>query len=134
VSDITSLRGAHTDSGLYPIIGQMERAAGLGRDDLALAKLEKLDAVLARTSTSIEDAALFAEMLSLPNDGRHPALDLTPQQHRQRTFDALSPGILPSNANGHFHEQTHRGDHALEYPRATAALSAKFNPDRKVAR
>jgi hypothetical protein len=77
VSDITSLRGAHTDSGLYPIIGQMERAAGLGRDDLALAKLEKLDAVLARTSTSIEDAALFAEMLSLPNDGRHPALDLT---------------------------------------------------------
>jgi hypothetical protein len=104
----------------------MERAAGLGRDDLALAKLEKLDAVLARTSTSIEDAAL--------NDGRDPALDLTPQQHRQRTFDALSPGILPSDANDHFHEQTHRGDHALEYPRATAALSAKFNPDRKVAR
>jgi class 3 adenylate cyclase len=80
----------HTDSALYPIIGQMERAAGLVRDDLALAKLEKLDAVLARTSTSIEDAALFAEMLSLPNDGRHPALDLTPQQRRQRTFDALT--------------------------------------------
>jgi predicted ATPase len=82
----------HPDSALYPIIGQMERAAGLGRDDLPLAKLEKLDAVLARTSTStsIEDAALFAEMLSLPNDDRHPALDLTPQQRRQRTFDALT--------------------------------------------
>jgi class 3 adenylate cyclase/predicted ATPase len=80
----------HTDSALYPIIGQMERAAGLVRDDLPLAKLEKLDAVLARTSTSIEDAALFAEMLSLPNDDRHPALDLPPQQRRERTFDALT--------------------------------------------
>ena len=67
----------HTDSALYPIIGQMERAAGLARDDTPQAKLDKLDAVLAQTSTSIEDAALFAEMLSLPNDGRYPALDLT---------------------------------------------------------
>ena len=28
-------------------------------------------------------------MLSLPNDGRYPALELTPQQRRQRTMDAL---------------------------------------------
>ena len=67
----------------------MERAAGLTRDDAPQAKLDKLDAVLARTSTSIEDAALFAEMLSLPNDGRYPALDLTPPQRRQRTLEAL---------------------------------------------
>ena len=80
----------HTDSALYPIIGQMERAAGLARNDAPQGKLDKLDAVLARTLTSIEDAALFAEMLSLPNDDRHPALDLTPQQRRQRTFDALT--------------------------------------------
>jgi class 3 adenylate cyclase len=79
----------HTDSALYPIIGQMERAAGLTQDDKPQARLDKLDAVLARTSTSIEDAALFAEMLSLPNDGRYPALDLTPQKRRQRTLDAL---------------------------------------------
>ena len=31
-----------------------------------------------------EDAALLAEMLSLPNDGRYPALDLAPQQRRQK--------------------------------------------------
>ena len=36
-----------------------------------------------------QDAALFAEMLSLPNDGRYPALELTPQQRRQRTLEAL---------------------------------------------
>jgi hypothetical protein len=79
----------HTDSALHPIIGQMERAAGLAHDDTPRAKLDKLDAVLAQTSTSIEDASLFAEMLSLPNDGRYPTLDLTPQQRRQRTLEAL---------------------------------------------
>jgi class 3 adenylate cyclase/predicted ATPase len=79
----------HTDSAFYPIIGQMERAAGLARDDAPQAKLDKLDAVLAATATSIEDATLFAEMLSLPNDGRYPALALDPPQRRQRTLQAL---------------------------------------------
>ena len=80
----------HTDSAFYPIISQMERAAGFAHDDNAQAKLDKLDAVLAQTSTSMQDAALFAEMLSLPNDGRYPTLELTPQQRRQRTLEALS--------------------------------------------
>src|SRR5262249_3028197 len=35
-------------------------------------------------------AALFAEMLSLPNDGRYPTLELTPEQRRERTFQALN--------------------------------------------
>ena len=48
----------------------MERAAGLAYDDTAQAKLDKLDVTLAQTSTSKEDAALFAEVLSLANDGR----------------------------------------------------------------
>ena len=80
----------HIDSAFYPIIGQMERAAGLAHDDAAQAKLDKLDVMLARTSVSRQDAALFAEMLSLPNDGRYPALELTAQQRRQKTMEALS--------------------------------------------
>src|SRR5215831_9146281 len=79
----------HTDSALYPIIGQMERAAGLAREDTSRAKLDKLDGLLKQTSTSAQDAALFAEMLSLPNDGRYPAVELIPQQRRQRTLEAL---------------------------------------------
>ena len=79
----------HTDSALYPIIGQMERAAGFVHHDSPQAKLDKLDTVLTQTSTSTQDAALFAAMLSLPNDGRYPALDLTPEQRRQRTLEAL---------------------------------------------
>jgi class 3 adenylate cyclase/predicted ATPase len=79
----------HTDSALYPIVGQMERAAELMHDDQPHVRLDKLDALLAQTSTSIEEVALFAEMLSIPNDGRYPALELAPQQRRQRTLDAL---------------------------------------------
>jgi class 3 adenylate cyclase/predicted ATPase len=80
----------HRESALYPIIGQMERAAGLAYDDSPQAKLEKLDALLAQTSTSALDAALFAEMLSLANDGRYPMIELTPPQRRQRTLEALT--------------------------------------------
>ena len=39
----------HTDSALYPIISQMERAAGFAHSDTAQAKLDKLDALLAQT-------------------------------------------------------------------------------------
>lgn len=79
----------HTDSALYPIIGQMQHAAGFAHDDNPQVKLDKLDAMLARTSTPLEDAALFAEMLSLANDGRYPALTLVPQQRREKTLKAL---------------------------------------------
>jgi predicted ATPase len=68
----------------------MERAAGLLHDDTPKQKLDKLDALLAQTSTPIQDAAFLAEMLSLPNDGRYPALELTPQQRRQKTLEALT--------------------------------------------
>ena len=80
----------HTDSAFYPIIGQMERAAAITHDDALPTKLDKLDAVLAQTSTSKQDAALFAEMLSLPNDGRYPTIDPDPQRRRQRTLEALN--------------------------------------------
>jgi tetratricopeptide (TPR) repeat protein len=49
----------HTDSAFYPIISQTERAAGLAHDDTLQAKLDKLDAVLAQTSTPIQDAGLL---------------------------------------------------------------------------
>jgi class 3 adenylate cyclase/predicted ATPase len=79
----------HTDSAFYPIIGQMERAAGLAHGDTAQMKFDKLGALLAQTSTSAQDVSLLANMLSLPNDRRHPTLDMTPEQRRQRTLEAL---------------------------------------------
>jgi hypothetical protein len=67
----------------------MERAAGLVHDDTPQTRLDKLDAVLAQTSTSVEDIAFFAEMLSLSNDGRYPAFELALQQRREKTLRAL---------------------------------------------
>jgi predicted ATPase len=79
----------HTDSALHPTIGQMERAAAFTHDDSPQAKLNKLDALLMQTSTSTHDAVLIADVLSLANDGRYPVLELTPQQRRQKTLEAL---------------------------------------------
>jgi class 3 adenylate cyclase len=46
----------HTDSALYPmIVGQLEHAAGFTYDDTSLAKLDKLDALLAQYSTPREE-------------------------------------------------------------------------------
>jgi class 3 adenylate cyclase/predicted ATPase len=79
----------HTDSAFYPLIGQFERAAGFAHGDTPQTKLDKLDALLAQTSTSRQDAALLAEMLSLPSDGRYPALELDREPRRQKTLAAL---------------------------------------------
>ena len=83
----------HTDSALYPVIGEMLRAAGFAHDDSPQAKMDKLDALLAQSSTPPQDAALFAEMLSLPNDGRYPPVEVEPQLRRQKTLKALGSHI-----------------------------------------
>ncbi len=41
----------HTDSAFFPIISQMERAAGFAHNDTAEVKLDKLDALLAQSFT-----------------------------------------------------------------------------------
>jgi predicted ATPase len=83
----------HTDSALYPIVRHMERAAGLAPEDDAKTKLDKLDDLLATSSTSRDERALLAEMLSLSNDGRYPTPELTPQERRQKTLEALTARI-----------------------------------------
>jgi predicted ATPase len=79
----------HATSALYPIISQLGHAAKFHRDDDAAARLDKLDALLARTGTTVEDAALIADLLALPANDRYPPLDLTPQQRKDKTFAAL---------------------------------------------
>jgi predicted ATPase len=84
----------HTDSALYPIISQFERVAGFAHDDTLQAKLDKLDVLLSRSATSAQDAALIAEMLSLPRDGRYPSLELPPPERRQRMLEALVSQVV----------------------------------------
>jgi class 3 adenylate cyclase/predicted ATPase len=84
----------NTVSALYPIISQLERAAGFVHDDNPHTKLNKLDTLLKRSATSAPDAALIAAMLSLPNDGRYPSLELEPPERRQRTLFALVSQVV----------------------------------------
>ena len=63
----------HTDSAFDPIIGQMERAAGLAHDDNPQAKLDKLDALLARTSIR------STTLRSLPRCCRSGMMDAIPR-------------------------------------------------------
>ena len=78
------------DSTLYPVIAQLERAAGIRREDAAGEKLDKLEAMLRRATADLaESAPLLAELLSIPSGGRYPPLDLTPQKRREKTLQAL---------------------------------------------
>ncbi len=79
----------HQDSALYPFIDQLGRAAGFARDEPPAAKLEKLKALLARAAPPEADAALLADLLSLPASERHPLTNLSPQRKKERTLDAL---------------------------------------------
>jgi hypothetical protein len=79
----------HQDSALFPIIGQLERAAGFAGGDTPEAKLGKLEALIAANAPAEGDVALLAELLSLSFEGRYAALELTPQRKKEKTFEAL---------------------------------------------
>ena len=80
----------HANSALYPIIDQLERAAGLEREDAAPGKLAKLEALLAEGTDDVTAAApLFAALLSIPYDDPYPRLNLTPQRRKDKTLEAL---------------------------------------------
>ena len=80
----------HVDSALHPVIERLERAAGLRREDPAEAQLAKLEALLGRSADDSDPAVpLIAALLSLPTAERYPALNLTPQAQKQRTWQVL---------------------------------------------
>jgi class 3 adenylate cyclase len=84
-----------TSTALHPIIEQLERAAGFARNDPAPAKLDKLEVLLAKGTTQVGDAApLIAALLSIPTEGRYPALTYTPQRQKELTIKVLVDQLL----------------------------------------
>ena len=80
----------HRDSALYPFVQQLERAAGIGPQEPAQTKLDKLEKVLGLATDRMgEVAPLIASMLSIPTGARYPALNLSPAQQRRQTLSAL---------------------------------------------
>jgi class 3 adenylate cyclase/predicted ATPase len=80
----------HTNSALYPIISQLERAAGLTSDDQPEARLAKLETLVGQATERLEEAVpLLAALLGIATNDRYPALNLSPQRQKQRTLEVL---------------------------------------------
>jgi class 3 adenylate cyclase/predicted ATPase len=85
----------HRDSALYPFISRLERAAGFEREDDPAARLDKLEALLAKSGeVDAERAGLFAELLGLAPEGRYPAPPTDPQRRREMTIAALLEDLV----------------------------------------
>ena len=79
----------HQDSALFPFVDQLAHAAGFTHDDTPAARLEKLEALLARAAPPEEDVALLADLMSLPSSEHYPLPNLSPQRKKDRTLEAL---------------------------------------------
>jgi class 3 adenylate cyclase/tetratricopeptide (TPR) repeat protein len=79
----------HTDSALYPVINQLERAARFERGDEPAQKLTKLQTLLAAAiPEQAAEVELLADLLSIPRD-RQRELLMDPQKRKEKTFDVL---------------------------------------------
>jgi hypothetical protein len=79
----------HRDSALFPIIGQLEGAAGFEAGDSPDVKLGKLETLVATGTPTEDDFPLLTGRLSLPCEGRYPDFELSPLRKKEKTFGAL---------------------------------------------
>src|SRR5262249_30065364 len=79
----------HTNSALFPLIGQVERAAGFERGDSPTQKLAKLEALVAQSAVDPERVAVLANLLAIPVDDQFRLQELSPQKRKEKTFAAL---------------------------------------------
>ncbi|MCG2631800.1 AAA family ATPase [Bradyrhizobium sp. WYCCWR 13023] len=77
----------HTDSPLYPVIQQLAFAAGFAPDDSNEDKLDRLDRIVVGAES---DRLLLAALMGLDYAARYGNLNITAQQQRTRTLDALA--------------------------------------------
>jgi len=79
----------HQDSALYPILSQLERAAGFRREDTDEERLQRLEVVIGQGTNDLNDIVpLLADLLSIPIGERYRPLSLSPQKRREKTLHA----------------------------------------------
>ena len=84
----------YRNSALQVVVDELERTAGLQRDDSAAAKLDKLGRHLEALGPAGPALhPLLAELLSIPTGERGPALRLSPERRKTRTLAALMARI-----------------------------------------
>lgn len=75
----------HLLSPLYPVINANLRVMGFKPDDSIDDKLDKIEALLA-TGNQVNKAPLLAAMMSVPFEGRYPALALSAEDQKEQTL------------------------------------------------
>ena len=80
----------HVNDAFHPITSQIWHAAGFVTGEPAAARLDKLEAMIARSGLEAKDIApLVAALLSIPGEGRYPALEMAPAEQKEPTIAAL---------------------------------------------
>ena len=78
------------NSAFLPVIELMERRLGLDRSLPAATRLDRIDQRMTELGLAPASASpLLAALLSIPDDGRYPALDISPVRQRVRTLETL---------------------------------------------
>jgi predicted ATPase len=85
----------HSQSAFFPVIEQIEQAAGLTAREADSNKIAKLQTYLPRSMAgSREPLLLIAKLLSISADNNRELSKLTPQQIKNRTISALVDMLL----------------------------------------
>ena len=80
----------YQNSALYPAVDFLQRMMRFGRHDDADKKIAKLEEALEEYGFSLpQTMPLFIGLLSLPANDRYPALPMTPQRQKQKTFEVV---------------------------------------------
>jgi class 3 adenylate cyclase/predicted ATPase len=85
----------HQHSAFYPIIDLLQQALGLSPEDVRDEKLGKLERALAPYPMALPDVVPWlAALLSLPRPEHYSVLNLSRQQQRQKTLEAVLTVLL----------------------------------------
>jgi len=89
----------HMNSALYPTTQQLQHAAGINRDDDGDFRLDKLLELLNDEVEGSSDAALLANLLSIPFEERLGPIEASPAQIKQQTLNAICDQLLRLSDN-----------------------------------
>jgi class 3 adenylate cyclase len=80
----------HVNDAFYPIVSQIRHAAGFTRVETPAARLDTLEAMIARSGPNSKDIASYlAALLSIPFEGRYAPIEMAPSDQKERTIAAL---------------------------------------------
>src|SRR5271165_2576890 len=80
----------HVNDAFYPITSHIWHAAGFVSGEPPASRLDKLEAMIARSGLEPKEIApLLATLLSIPGDGRYAQLEMAPLEQKERTIAAL---------------------------------------------